>query len=196
MKRVLDILLSLSGIIILSPLLIYIAIRIKLDSQGNVFYRQLRIGKNGKEFYLFKFRTMHDGSDGMHLLTYGSTDSRITSFGRFLRKYKLDELPQLFNVFWGDMSIVGPRPEVKKYVNTYTPEQREILSVKPGITDIASITFYDESEILAMQENPEEYYIKYIIPEKIKLNRVFITSPSLYNYFRIIGLTIKKIATR
>ncbi len=196
MKRLLDIILSLVGIIILSPLLLYIAIRIKLDSKGDVFYRQLRIGKNGKEFYLYKFRSMYDGSDGKHLLTYGNGDSRITGFGKFLRKYKLDELPQLFNVLLGEMSIVGPRPEVKKYVDTYTEEQRQILKVKPGITDLASVTYIDESEILARQQNPEEYYIRYVVPEKIKLNMIFITSPSLYNYFRIIGLTIKKIATR
>ncbi|MCB0698587.1 MAG: sugar transferase [Chitinophagales bacterium] len=196
MKRLFDLILSLVGIIVLSPLLIYIAVRIKFDSKGNVFYRQLRVGKHGREFYLYKFRTMHPGSDTMNLLTYGLTDNRITGFGAFIRKYKLDELPQLFNVLLGEMSIVGPRPEVKKYVDMYNEEQRQILNVKPGITDLASIRYIDESTLLAEQPEPERYYIEHVMPEKIRLNNTFITSPSLVNYFYIIGLTIKKLATR
>ncbi|MCB0695781.1 MAG: sugar transferase [Chitinophagaceae bacterium] len=195
MKRLLDILFSLTGIVVLSPLLLYISMRIKMDTTGNIFYKQKRVGKGGKEFFLFKFRTMNAGSDKTDLLTYGTTDARITGFGSFLRRYKLDELPQLFNVLIGDMSIVGPRPEVKKYVDLYTPEQRLILNVKPGITDMASISFFNENELLATQPQPEQYYIEYIMPEKIKLNQVFITSPNVFNYFRIIALTIKKIAT-
>lgn len=196
MKRVLDILFSVTGLIILSPLLLYIAIRIKMDTTGNIFYKQKRVGKGGKEFYLYKFRTMKANSDKVDLLTYGGDDMRITGFGSFLRKYKLDELPQLVNVLFGDMSIVGPRPEVKKYTDMYTAEQRQILSVKPGITDMASIWFINENELLAEQPDPELYYIEQVMPEKIRLNQVFITHPSLFNYFRIIFLTVKKIATR
>lgn len=196
MKRLLDILFSITGIIILSPLIAYISIRIKMDTTGNIFYKQKRVGKNGIEFYLYKFRTMRAGSDTVDLLTNGNSDVRITGFGSFLRRYKLDELPQLVNVLMGDMSIVGPRPEVKKFVDLYTTEQRSILDVKPGITDMASITYIDENEILALQPDPEKYYIEHIMPEKIKLNRVFITHPTVFNYFRIIALTIKKIATR
>lgn len=195
MKRLLDILFSAVGIIILSPLMLYIAIRIKMDTPGNIFYKQKRIGKNGKEFYLFKFRTMRADSDKIDLLTYGS-DARITKFGAFIRRYKLDELPQLVNVLLGQMSIVGPRPEVKKYVDLYTPEQRKVLNVKPGITDMASIHFINENELLANQPEPEQYYINTIMPEKIALNQEFILHPSVYNYFRIILLSIKKIATR
>lgn len=195
MKRLFDILFSIIGLIVLSPLLAYIALRVKLDTPGNIFYKQKRVGKNGKEFYLFKFRTMRADSDKINLLTLGK-DVRITGFGRFLRKYKLDELPQLVNVLLGQMSIVGPRPEVKKYVDLYTTGQRKILNVKPGLTDMASIHFIDESELLANQPDPEQYYIQHIMPEKIRLNDIFITSPTLYNYFHIIALTIKKIATR
>lgn len=196
MKRLLDVLFSLSGLILLSPLIIYSAIRVKMDTTGKVFYKQKRVGKHGREFYLYKFRTMHANSDKVDLLTYGGDDPRITPFGSFLRKYKLDELPQLFNVLRGDMSIVGPRPEVKRYTDLYTAEQRKILNVRPGITDIASIRFIDENNLLAAQPDPEKYYIEQIMPEKIRLNQSFISSPTLFNYLRIIALTIKKIATR
>lgn len=193
MKRLLDILFSAVGLVILSPLILYISIRIKMDTSGNIFYKQKRVGKNGEEFFLYKFRTMRAGSDKVDLLTYGN-DSRITAFGQFLRRYKLDELPQLVNVMAGNMSLVGPRPEVKKYVDLYTPEQKKILSVRPGITDEASIRFYNENEILAAQSQPEQYYINHIMPEKIKLNQAFIENPTVANYFRIISSTIKKIA--
>lgn len=195
MKRLLDIFFSFTGLLVLSPLLLFIAFRIKADSKGNIFYKQKRVGKNGREFYLLKFRTMKAGSDAKDLLTYGGNDARITKFGAFLREYKLDELPQLFNVLIGQMSIVGPRPEVKKYVDLYSEEQRRILAIKPGITDLASIQFIDENELLAEQSNPEQYYIEKIMPEKIRLNEVFISSPTVYNYFRIILLTIKKMIT-
>lgn len=196
MKRAFDIIISLSGITLLSPMLMYIAMRVKYDSKGNIFYKQKRVGRNGREFYLYKFRTMYNGSDAHSLLTYGCTDNRITSFGAFLRKNKLDELPQLYNVLRGEMSIVGPRPEVKKYVDLYDKNQQSVLKVKPGITDMASITFINENDLLAAHAEPERYYIEYIMPEKIRLNQVYITSPSVTNYFKIIGLTIKKIATR
>lgn len=194
MKRLLDIVFSVAGLVILSPVFIYIAIRIKADTNGNVFYKQKRVGRRGVEFYLYKFRTMQADADKTGLLTYGTTDVRITGFGSFLRRNKLDELPQLVNVLKGDMSIVGPRPEVKKYVDLYTDEQRQVLNVKPGITDIASIRFINENEILAQQPDPEKYYIERIMPDKIRLNKVFIAQPTIYNYLRIIALTIKRIA--
>ncbi len=194
MKRLLDIVFSVAGLVTLSPVFIYIAIRIKADTRGNVFYKQKRVGKNGVEFYLYKFRTMQADADKTGLLTYGNTDRRITGFGSFLRRNKLDELPQLVNVLIGDMSIVGPRPEVKKYVDLYTKEQKQVLNVRPGITDIASIRFINENEILAQQPDPEKYYIERIMPDKIRLNKVFIAQPTIYNYLRIIALTIKRIA--
>lgn len=194
MKRLLDIIFSISGLVTLSPVFIYIAIRIKADTKGNVFYKQKRVGKNGVEFYLYKFRTMLADADKTGLLTYGNTDRRITGFGSFLRRNKLDELPQLVNVLIGDMSIVGPRPEVKKYVDLYTDEQKQVLNVRPGITDIASIRFINENDILARQPDPEKYYIERIMPDKIRLNKVFIAQPTIYNYLRIIALTIKRIA--
>jgi lipopolysaccharide/colanic/teichoic acid biosynthesis glycosyltransferase len=194
MKRLLDIVFSIAGLVTLSPVFIYIAIRIKADTKGNIFYKQKRVGKNGVEFYLYKFRTMQADADKTGLLTYGTTDMRITGFGSFLRRNKLDELPQLVNVLKGDMSIVGPRPEVKKYVDLYTKEQKQVLNVRPGITDIASIRFINENEILAQQPDPEKYYIERIMPDKIRLNKVFIAQPTIYNYLRIIALTIKRIA--
>lgn len=194
MKRCLDVTLSCIAILILSPLLLIVAIVIKTDSAGPVYYRQKRVGKNGAEFLMVKFRTMYEDADKRGgLLTMTTTDNRITGIGRFLRKYKLDELPQFFNVLKGHMSIVGPRPEVKKYVDLYTPEQRNVLNVRPGITDIASIRFKNEAEVLATQSNPEDYYIKHIMPEKIRLNQVYLASPTIGNYFRIIFLTITNV---
>lgn len=193
MIRILDVVISLVGIILLAPLFLIAAIWIKLDSPGTVIFSQSRVGKYGIPFNMFKFRSMTGGADRSGLLTIGETDNRITKSGTFLRKYKIDELPQLFNVLIGDMSIVGPRPEVQRFVNIYTDEQRNILNVRPGITDMASIVYSNESDILSKQANPEQYYIDHILPEKIKLNQVFISSPGVSNYFRIIFLTIKKL---
>lgn len=193
MSRLLDLILASLTLILLSPLFIVLAIWIKLDSAGNVIYKQLRIGQYGKEFWLYKFRSMKANADTDSLLTFGETVNRITGSGRFIRKYKLDELPQLFNVLSGKMSIVGPRPEVKKYVDLYTDEQRTVLNVRPGITDYASIVYYNEAEILANQSNPEAYYINTIMPDKIKLNQKYIQNPSLLNYFRVILFTIKAV---
>lgn len=194
MTRILDVFFSLIGIILLSPLFLLIAIWIKLDdATGQVLYKQQRIGRYGKPFSLFKFRSMRTGSDKESLLTFSEGDSRITNSGRFIRRYKIDELPQLFNVLLGQMSIVGPRPEVKKYVDLYSDEQRNILNVRPGITDIASITYYNENKILEVQPEPERFYIQHIMPDKIKLNQHYINSPSVGNYFRIIFLTIKAL---
>jgi lipopolysaccharide/colanic/teichoic acid biosynthesis glycosyltransferase len=193
LKRLFDILLAVIGILILLPLFIVIALLITIDSKGGIFYIQQRIGKNGKPFGLYKFRTMHTDADKKGLLTVGGRDPRITKTGYWLRKYKLDELPQLFNVLKGDMSIVGPRPEVKKYTDLYNDEQRKVLSVKPGITDYASIEYVDENELLAKAENPEETYVNIIMPHKLELNKKYIENNNLITDIKIILLTIKKI---
>jgi len=190
MIRFFDILFSLIGLIILIPLFIVISIAIKIESKGSVFYIQHRIGKNGKGFKLFKFRSMFIGSEKKGLITIGNSDSRITRIGKFIRAYKIDELPQLVNVLIGDMSMVGPRPEVKKYVDLYTIEQSKILNVRPGITDDASIYFRNENELLSLVDNPEEYYIQVILPHKINLNMAFINNPSIAKYFSVIYKTI------
>ncbi len=195
MTRFFDVIFSFIGIIILFPVFLLLGLWIMLDSKGPIFYRQKRVGRYGVEFFLLKFRTMHVNADKMGLLTVGGRDPRITKAGYILRKFKLDELPQLFNVLGGDMSIVGPRPEVKKYVDLYTEEQKKVLNVRPGITDIASIEFSNENEILEQQENPEQYYIDQIMPEKLKLNQRYIVSPTIGKYFQIIFLTVKKIVS-
>lgn len=192
-KRLFDIVFSISGILILSPFFILISILVMVTSAGGAFYRQVRVGKNGKEFKLFKFRTMRMGSDKAGALTIGMRDSRITRIGYYLRKYKLDELPQLFNVLIGDMSFVGPRPEVPKYVALYTPEQKSVLKVKPGITDYASIVYSEENALLANAENPEELYINKVMPAKLKLNMRYIQDMSLRTDMGIILKTIGKI---
>lgn len=193
MIRLFDIFFSTVGLIILSPLLLILAIWIKFDSSGPVFYKQIRVGKDNKDFKLFKFRSMVINADRKGLITVGGRDSRVTRSGYFIRKYKLDELPQLINVFKGNMSLVGPRPEVRKYVNMYDETQQKVLTVKPGITDYASIEYIDENEILGKAENPEKIYIEKIMPRKIKLNLKYIDNKSLSEYFKIIFLTIKKI---
>jgi len=193
MIRVFDIFFSVFGLVISSPLLLIISFLVKVTSPGPVFFRQKRVGKNNIDFTLFKFRTMQMDSDKSSLLTIGNNDSRITVVGRHLRRLKLDELPQLFNVFINNMSLVGPRPEVRKYVDMYSPEQTRILSVKPGITDWASIMFKDENEILAKSKNPEYEYINNIIPLKLKFNQIFINNHSSYEYFKIIIVTLVKI---
>ncbi len=188
-KRMFDIIFSFLGLILLLPLLLLIALLIKLESKGSLFYLQTRVGKHNKDFKIFKFRTMFVGSDQKGLLTLGDRDPRITKTGFFLRKYKLDELPQLINVFIGNMSFVGPRPEVRKYVNYYSQEDLIILSVKPGITDYASIVYRNEAELLKGVNNPEQFYIETIMPEKIKWNKKYINSHNLLTDFKIIFKT-------
>ncbi|OQA10185.1 MAG: putative sugar transferase EpsL [Bacteroidetes bacterium ADurb.Bin397] len=195
MKRIFDLVLSAIFLILLAPLFIFIAIRIKLDSKGPVFYKQVRVGFNGKDFGIYKFRTMFVGSDKKGLLTVGGNDARITTPGLFLRKYKLDELPQLINVFFGDMSIVGPRPEVRKYVDLYSKEQLQVLSVKPGITDYASIEYSKENEILAKATDPEATYINEIMPAKLALNQKYISEQSFVTDLKIILQTLVKIVS-
>ena len=193
MIRFFDFLFTILGLIILSPLFLIVAIWIKLDSNGPVFYKQTRVGRNNKDFKLLKFRSMVTDADKKGLITVGGRDPRVTRSGYFIRKYKLDELPQLINVLKNDMSLVGPRPEVRKYVDLYNEIQRMVLSVKPGITDYASIEYIDENEILGKAENPEKVYIEQIMPEKIKYNMKYIQNRSVKEYFKIIFLTIGKI---
>lgn len=193
MIRFFDILFSLTGILILSPVFLILYIAICLESRGGGFYRQLRVGLNGKDFYVYKFRSMRTGADKHGLITVGGRDPRITSTGYFIRKYKLDELPQLFNVLKGDMSLVGPRPEVHRYVNLYTDEQRKVLSVRPGITDYASIEYVDENTILGQAEDADKAYIELIMPDKIKYNMIYINNRSVKEYFKIIVLTFYSI---
>ncbi len=190
MIRIFDWAIAFIFLLLLSPFLITIGIVVMLGSPGGVFYMQTRIGKNGVPFKLFKFRSMRIGSDKQGLLTIGNNDSRITKIGSFLRASKLDELPQFINVLKGEMSIVGPRPEVEKYTSLYTSAQREVLSVLPGITDLASIKFRNENELLASQADPENYYIQEVIPLKIKLNMAYIQNRNLMNYFKIIYQTL------
>jgi lipopolysaccharide/colanic/teichoic acid biosynthesis glycosyltransferase len=196
MIRFLDVLFSFLGLILLLPFLLVIAFFIKLSSIGPVLYKQSRIGLDGAEFNVFKFRTMRLNSDKMGLITVGYRDPRITSVGYFLRKYKLDELPQLFNVLIGDMSIVGPRPEVPEYVKFYTNEQKRVLGIKPGITDYASIEYANENEILAFATDPNNTYINEVLPDKIKLNFKYLENKGLKEYFKIILLTFLKIISK
>lgn len=193
MIRLCDILFSLIGILLLLPLWLVVSLWIVLDDPGTVFYRQQRVGKDGKDFYLLKFRSMRIGADKMSLITIGERDPRVTRAGYYLRKYKLDELPQLWNVFIGDMSLVGPRPEVRRYVDTYTDEQRRVLSVRPGITDYASIEYIDENAILAKADDPDKTYIEQIIPAKIALNMRYINHRTIGEYLKIIFLTFANI---
>ena len=195
MKRLFDIVASGCGLLVLSPVLLIVAIWIKLDSRGPIFYRQVRVGYKNKDFRIFKFRSMRIGSDKGSLVTIGGRDPRITRSGYFIRKYKLDELPQLINVFIGDMSLVGPRPEVRHYVDYWTPEQMHVLDVRPGITDPASIKFRNENELMGQAENPEDYYINVIMQEKIKLYLEYVENASFMYDLMLIFKTFKVIVT-
>lgn len=188
--RFFDILFSAIGLIVLLPLLLVIAILIKINSKGPAIFKQQRVGKNNKDFTIYKFRTMFIHNATSQLLTIGSNDKRITGIGFYLRKYQIDELPQLLNVLTGQMSFVGPRPEVRKYVNLYTDEQKKILLVTPGITDWASLKYTQENDLLASAKNPEQFYIEEIMPAKILLNQRYIQSKNLRSYFAIIFRTI------
>ena len=195
MKRLFDIIASGMGLLILSPILIVVAIWIKLDSPGPVFYRQVRVGRNNKDFQIFKFRSMRVGSDKGSLVTIGGRDPRITRSGYVIRKFKIDELPQLINVFIGDMSLVGPRPEVRHYVNYWTSEQMHVLDVRPGITDPASIRFRNENELLEKAENPEKYYIEVVMQEKIKLYLEYVEKHNFFYDIKLILQTFWVIVT-
>lgn len=193
LKRSFDIFSSGLGLLLILPLLLVISIAIALSSKGGVFYRQRRVGLNGRPFDILKFRTMYVDSDRSGLLTVGDRDPRVTPIGYYLRKSKLDELPQLLNVLKGEMSVVGPRPEVPKYVALYSMEDRIVLSTRPGITDYASIYYRNENEILKIAENPEEKYIVDIMPVKLKLNKKYIDEKSLLVDLKIIFLTLFSI---
>ena len=191
-KRIFDFFAALIGIIILSPIFIIVSIAIKLDSPGNIMFLQKRVGKCGKEFDIFKFRTMVTNAERLGKQITVGKDNRITKVGAFLRKYKIDELPQLFNVLKGDMSLVGPRPEVPKYVALYNEEQKKVLSVRPGITDLASLKYSDENDILEKVENPEEYYINVIMKDKLSLNLEYIEKSNLFFDISLVIKTILK----
>lgn len=193
MIRFFDFLFSLLGILILLPVFVILYLAISFESKGGGFYKQQRVGRHGKDFFVYKFRSMRVGSDQKGLITVGGRDPRITRIGYFIRKYKLDELPQLFNVFRGDMSLVGPRPEVRKYVDLYTDEQKKVLSVRPGITDYASIEYMDENAILGQADDPDKAYVELIMPDKIRCNMKYINNKSIKEYFKIIFLTCWKI---
>jgi len=195
MKRLFDIVASGCGLVVLSPLFLILAVWIKCDSKGPVFYRQVRVGRNNKDFRIFKFRSMRVGSDKGSLVTIGGHDPRITRSGWFIRKFKLDELPQLINVFVGDMSLVGPRPEVRHYVDYWTEEQMHVLDVRPGITDPASIKFRNENELMEQAEDPEKYYIEVIMQQKIALYLEYVRDHSFWGDIALIFKTFKVILT-
>ena len=192
-KRLFDIVSSGIGLLCLAPVFVVMAIWIKLDSRGPVFYRQTRVGRYGRDFRIFKFRSMRVGSDKGRQITVGERDPRITRSGYFIRRYKIDELPQLINVFLGDMSIVGPRPEVRKYVDLYSEEQRKVFQVRPGITDLASIKYRNENELLSQVDDPDTYCIDVIMPDKLAINLEYIRHQSFMGDIKIIFNTLFKI---
>jgi len=195
MIRFFDVLLSFAGILFFFPILVTVYVIIILESKGGGLYIQKRVGLNGVDFNLLKFRSMIVDSDKKSLITVGNKDPRITKIGYFIRKYKIDELPQLFNVLIGDMSLVGPRPEVRKYVDLYTTEQKKVLQIKPGITDYASIEYADENKILGLSSDPDSMYVHEIMPVKIRLSMKYVESKSILEYFKIIFLTFYKIVS-
>lgn len=190
MKRLFDVVCSFFGLLVLSPLFIFLSLWVGLGSKGGVFYKQKRVGRFNKDFTLYKFRSMRVGADKKGLLTIGGKDSRVTKAGFFIRKYKLDELPQLLNVLKGDMSFVGPRPEVRKYVDMYTERQLKVLDVRPGITDLASIKYRNENDLLAAADNPEQYYIDVVMQDKLALNLQYIETRSFFGDIKLIFRTI------
>lgn len=190
MKRLFDIVCSFFGLVFLSWLFVFVALWVDLSSRGGVFYRQRRVGRCNRDFTIYKFRSMRVNSDRQGLLTIGGRDGRITKAGVFIRKYKLDELPQLFNVLRGDMSFVGPRPEVRKYVELYTEEQKKVLTVRPGITSLSSIKYRNENEILSRSDNPEQYYIDVIMQDKLAIELDYLEQRSLLTDIKVIFQTI------
>ena len=195
-KRLFDLILAIVLLTILSVLFLLIMILISIESSGGPFFRQVRVGKNNLDFKIWKFRTMYQGADKKGLLTVGDRDARVTKLGFILRKYKLDELPQLFNIIRGEMSFVGPRPEVRKYINLLSDEQLNVLSVRPGLTDFASIKYVNESQILSQCSDPEKKYVEDILPEKIELGRAYIEKSSMVIDIRLIFQTLYKIVIK
>lgn len=192
-KRIFDIVFSVIGLLILSPFLLFISLMIIIGSGLPVFYIQKRVGRYDVDFGLFKFRTMKKKADKAGLLTVGGRDPRITTIGYYLRKYKLDELPQLLNVLFGSMSLVGPRPEVRKYVEMYTAEQKKVLTVRPGITDYASLVYFEENDLLAASSDPEKTYIEEVMPVKLEMNQEYISKMGFGTDLEIIFKTLKRI---
>ena len=193
LKHLFDIFLSLAFIVLLLPVFIIISIWIMIDSRGGVFYLQSRVGKNNRDFRMYKFRSMRPESDTFGLLTIGDHDPRVTRAGKFLRKTKLDELPQMLNILKGNMSFVGPRPEVRKYVELYSAEQMKVLSVRPGLTDYASLEYIDEDSILGQSDDPDRVYITVIMPAKLELNLKYIRERSFTTDLTIMMKTFRKI---
>lgn len=193
MKRLFDLFFSIVFITVFAPLFLCIAILIKFDDGGAVFFRQLRVGKNSRPFYLWKFRTMKPNSESSGQITVGARDLRITRIGFYLRKYKIDELPQMWNIVLGDMSVVGPRPEVPKYVALYAESDKIVLSIRPGLTDYASLDYFSENELLAASSDPERTYREEIMPAKLKLNKRYIQEMSLRTDLKIIVRTVQAI---
>ncbi len=192
-KRLFDILGSLLAVLLLSPVLVVIMITVSSGSPGGPFFRQVRVGREGRQFRLLKFRTMRPGSESQGQITVGERDPRITGVGHVLRRSKLDELPQLLNILWGDMSIVGPRPEVPKYVALYTDEQRAVLDVRPGLSSLASIAYINENELLGRSNDPERTYIEEVMPAKLALDLRYVREQSLWMDLRIIAATVRRI---
>ena len=189
-KRLFDISASFFGLLLLSPLFLVVALCVGLTGRGGVFYVQTRVGRYGRDFKLYKFRSMRTGSDAKGLLTVGGKDGRITPVGYFIRKYKIEEMPQLFNVLKGDMSLVGPRPEVRKYVALYNSEQMRVLSARPGITDPASIKYRNENDLLAQADDPERFYVEKIMPDKLKINLEYMDNRSFFKDLSVIFRTV------
>ena len=196
LKRLFDVVFSVIGMILLFPILLLISILIKLDSKGPILFIQGRVGKNNKDFNIFKFRTMRVLSDKKGLLTLGNNDSRITKMGYVLRRYKIDEFPQLINILKGDMSFVGPRPELRYYVNFYNDDDMKIFEVRPGITGLASLKYRNEVELLKAAKDPEAFFIKTIIPDKLKYNKAYISKQNFFFDLKLILLTIVKVITK
>ena len=196
LKRIFDIVASGCGLLILSPLFLVLAIWIKCDSKGPVFYRQVRVGRHNRDFRLFQFRSMRVGADKQGLITVGGRDPRVTRSGYYIRKYKFDELPQLINVFLGDMSLVGPRPEVRKYVDMYTPEQMHVLDVRPGITDMASILYCNENELLEKADDPDKFYVEVVMQDKLRINLDYVANHSFFFDIKLIFKTLFAIVKK
>jgi len=192
-KRFLDFILSFIGLLFLSPTFLIIAFLIKKEDGGSIFFRQIRVGKNGRYFKIYKFRTMVENAEKLGAQVTKGEDPRITKIGKVLRKYKLDELPQLINVLKGEMSLVGPRPEVPKYVEVYKKEYEQILKVKPGITDFAALEYIDEEKILKDSKNPEETYLNKVLPEKIKYYQKYLKEIGFITDMKLILRTLKSI---
>lgn len=197
MKRLFDILVSLTGLIVLSPIFLLIAIAIKMESSGPVFYRGWRVGLQGKPFQIYKFRSMVQDADKTGVTSTSGTDSRVTRMGNVIRKFKLDEFSQLINVLIGDMSLVGPRPEVQKFVDLYTEEEKAILTLRPGITDWASIRFHNEGEIIEASgiADADEAYAKLIRPDKLRLQLKYLREHNLWIDIKILICTVLTIVS-